>query len=281
MKVLIVGLGLIGGAYAYRLKNKGYEVYASDLDIESINYAKEHSYIDDGSLDAKDFISKVDMIILAIYPQAILNFLKENSKFFNKNQIITDVCGVKSSFVVEATKLSKPAIYCSHHPMAGREKSGVKYSKECKFEGANFLVTPTRETPYSVVETLKKLGTDLGFKRLSVMDIYEHDRMIGFTSQLAHAIAVSLVNSDNNPDNTKLYIGDSYRDLTRIAMINDTLWSELFLENKDNLIKHIECFEKNLDVLKCALINDDKKTLESLFKSSTVIRKEMEKKWRN
>ncbi len=278
MKVLIVGLGLIGGAYAYRLKNKGYTVYAADLNEESINYAKEHDYIDDGSTNAADFISKADMVILSIYPQAILEFLKKNAKYFNENQIITDVCGVKSSFVLEATKLSKPATYCSHHPMAGREKSGVKYSKECKFEGANFLITPTRETSYAIVEKLRTLGTDLGFKRITAMDIYEHDKMIGFTSQLAHAIAVSLVNSDNNPDNTKNYIGDSYRDLTRIAMINDTLWSELFLENKENLIKHIECFEKNLDELKCALMNDDKKTLEALFKSSTVIRKEMEKK---
>ena len=165
--------------------------------------------------------------------------------------------------------------------MAGREKSGVKFSKECKFEGANFLITPTSDTAYKTVEVLKQLGTDLGFKRITAMDIYEHDKMIGFTSQLAHAIAVSLVNSDNNPDNTKNYIGDSYRDLTRIAMINDTLWSELFLENKENLINHIENFEKNLDELKVALKNDDKKTLEALFKSSTAIRKEMEKKWRN
>ena len=146
MKVLIVGLGLIGGAYAYRLKNKGYEVYAADLDMEAINYAKEHSYIDDGSTNVLDFIPLVDMIILSIYPQAILEFLKKNAKYFKENQIITDVCGVKSSFVLEATKLSKPAIYCSHHPMAGREKSGVKYSKECKFEGANFLITPTENT---------------------------------------------------------------------------------------------------------------------------------------
>ncbi len=278
MKVLIVGLGLMGGAYAYRLKNKGYTVYANDLDEESIEYAKSHSFIDDGSVNAKDYIEIVDIIILAIYPQAILNFLKNNSKYFNKNQIITDICGVKSSFVLEATKLSEPAIYCSHHPMAGREKSGVKYSKECKFEGANFLITPTLKTPYSVVQTLTKLGKDLGFKNITAMDIYEHDKMIAFTSQLAHAIAVALVNSDNNPDNTKNYIGDSYRDLTRIAMINDTLWSELFLENKDNLVKYIDSFEKNLDEIKCAIKNDDKKELEKLFKSSTVIRKEMEKK---
>ena len=278
MKVLIVGLGLIGGAYAYRLKNKGYTVYAADLNSESIEYAKVHSYIDAGSTNALDFINDADMIILSIYPQAILEFLKKNAKYFKENQIITDVCGVKSSFVIEATKLSKPAIYCSHHPMAGREKSGVKFSKECKFEGANFLITPTSDTTYKTVEVLKQLGADLGFKRITAMDIYEHDKMIGFTSQLAHAIAVSLVNSDNNPDNTKNYIGDSYRDLTRIAMINDTLWSELFLENKENLINHIENFEKNLDELKVALKNDDKKTLEALFKSSTAIRKEMEKK---
>lgn len=277
MKVLIVGLGLMGGAYAYRLKNKGYNVYAYDINEDAIKIAKEKNYIDDGSTNVLDYIEKADMIILCIYPQMIIEFLKENAKYFKPTQIITDICGVKSSFVEEATKLALPATYVSHHPMAGREKSGVEYSNEVKFEEANFIITALDDTNSVAIDILKKMGEDLGFKRITVIDPKNHDRLIGFTSQLAHAIAVSLVNSDDNPNETKKFIGDSYRDLTRIAMINDNLWCELFLENKDFLFEHIKRFEFELDILKQALANDDKETLKKLFKSSTKTRKEMEK----
>ncbi len=280
MKVLIVGLGLMGGAYAYRLKNKGYNVYAYDINEDAIKIAKEKNYIDDGSTNILDYIEKADMIILCIYPQMIIEFLKENAKYFKPTQIITDICGVKSSFVEEATKLALPATYVSHHPMAGREKSGVEYSNEVKFEEANFIITALDDTNSVAIDILKKMGEDLGFKRITVIDPKNHDRLIGFTSQLAHAIAVSLVNSDDNPNETKKFIGDSYRDLTRIAMINDNLWCELFLENKDFLFEHIKRFEFELDILKQALANDDKETLKKLFKSSTKTRKEMEK-WEN
>lgn len=280
MRVLIVGLGLMGGAYAYRLKNKGYNVYAYDINEDAIKIAKEKNYIDDGSTNILDYIEKADMIILCIYPQMIIEFLKENAKYFKPTQIITDICGVKSSFVEEATKLAIPATYVSHHPMAGREKSGVEYSNEVKFEEANFIITALDDTNSVAIDILKKMGEDLGFKRITVIDPKNHDRLIGFTSQLAHAIAVSLVNSDDNPNETKKFIGDSYRDLTRIAMINDNLWCELFLENKDFLFEHIKRFEFELDILKQALANDDKETLKKLFKSSTKTRKEMEK-WEN
>ena len=284
MKVLIVGLGLMGGAYAYRLSNKGYTVYGSDLDIEAIDYALDKKFIENGSVDPKDFIEKSDVIILAIYPQAILSFMEKYQGLFHEGQIITDICGVKSEFIFDAIKLAKPAVYLSHHPMAGREKSGIHYSTECVFGGANFLITPTKEELANLskdaedaIAVLKKIGTDLGFTHISVMDIEKHNRMIGFTSQLTHAIAVSLVNSDHDED-TKYYIGDSYRDLTRIAMINDSLWSELFLENRAYLLEHIASFEMELNLLKMALYKEDKEALCKLFKSSTKIRKEMEKK---
>ena len=276
MKVLIVGLGLMGGAYAYRLSNKGYTVYGSDLDIDAIDYALDKKFIVNGSVDPKDFIKEADLIVLAIYPKAILSFVEKYKDLFHKGQIITDICGVKSDFVKEAYELSKPATYCSHHPMAGREKIGIRYSTECVFGGANFLITPTEGVEEFAIDTLKHLGVDLGFSNISVMDIQKHNRMIGFTSQLTHAIAVSLVNSDHDED-TKYYIGDSYRDLTRIAMINESLWSELFLENRNYLLEHIASFEFELNLLKMALYREDKEALCKLFRSSTKIRKEMEK----
>lgn len=276
MNVLIVGLGLMGGAYAYKLKNKGYTVYATDINQGAIDYAIDNEYINGGDINPEKFIKSSDVIILAIYPKLVLEFIDKYKHLFNEKQIITDICGVKSTFVYDAIKNSYPAKYVSHHPMAGREKSGVNYSNEVSFGGANYIITVTDDSDKEAVEVLRKIGADLAFSRITVIDVKTHDEMIGFTSQLTHAIAVSLVNSDHNP-NTKFFIGDSYRDLTRIAKINEELWSELFLENKENLLHHIESFENELDILKKALKNENKEELKEIFKHSTLIRKEMDK----
>lgn len=276
MKVLIIGLGLIGGSYAMSLSKNGYEVYGVDQQENAIQFALERGWICDGSKEPDKFLAQADLILLAIYPQAILRFLAQYQSYFREGQIITDVCGVKTSFIKEATRLAGNAVYCSHHPMAGKEMVGITYADARIFYNANFLITPLPQTPASAVTCLQKLATDMGFGKCSVITPEHHDEMIGFTSQLTHAIAVSLVNSDQSEE-TKNFIGDSYRDLTRIAKINETLWSELFLENKSALLKHIENFEKELDVLKDALNANDKEKLNLLFKKSTNKRKEMEK----
>ena len=276
MKICIVGLGLIGGSYAMGLTKKNHEVYGIDKNIDTINFALDKGYIKYGTTDNYEILKEMDLIILAIYPQSILNFLAENSEYFNSQQVITDVCGIKTSFVSKASLLAGDAVYLSHHPMAGREKIGIEYSDCSIFNGANFLITPIENTPSFAIELLENIGKDLEFGRITVITPERHDKMIGFTSQLTHAIAVSLVNSDHDEE-TKSFIGDSYRDLTRIAMINEKLWSELFLENKTELLSHIENFEAELDTLKEALKNDDKEKLNELFKHSTVVRKKMEK----
>lgn len=276
MKICIVGLGLIGGSYAMGLSKKGHQVYGIDNNPQTIQYAKDRGYILDGSDRDSSIIEECDCLILAIYPQAILSFLQEHQSCFKKNQLITDVCGVKNSFVRKATILAGKATYLSHHPMAGKEKIGIQYADDKIFKGANFIITPMKETPKQAMDKLTSLAQDLEFGRISVVSIEKHDQMIGFTSQLTHAIAVSLVNSDQAED-TKSFIGDSYRDLTRIAMINEALWSELFLENRDALLKHIENFEVELCALKKALIQGDSNVLKELFKKSTNIRKKMEK----
>ena len=276
-KILVVGLGLMGGAYCYNLsKLDDYELYGVDVNYHAIDYAKEHNYIIDGDITPEDLIPKMDIIILAIYPQAIIHFLENYRSLFNENQIITDISGVKTSFLEKAKKLSLPADYCSHHPMAGREKVGIEYSEKVIFKDANFLVIPCDDTKEESIMAISKLGYDLGFKNVTKMSMTEHDNLIAYTSQLAHAIAVSLVNADTN-ENTEKFIGDSYRDLTRIAMINENLWSELFLENKEYLIKHIIEFEYQLDILKKALVDNNKEKLKELFIESTRIRRGMEK----
>lgn len=160
--------------------------------------------------------------------------------------------------------------------MAGREKIGIEYADDKIFNGANFIITPLEETPQQAMDVLKEIAQDLNFGKITTVSLDKHDQMIGFTSQLTHAIAVSLVNSDYAED-TQRFIGDSYRDLTRIAMINEILWSELFLENRETLLKHIENFESELNVLKLALKQGDRALLQELFIKSTNIRRKMEK----
>ncbi len=276
MRILIVGLGLIGGSYAMGLSKKGHIVYGMDKDVHAIQYAQQKGFILESNLQNRELVSNVDLIILSIYPQAIVEFMKEYQAYFKASQIITDVCGVKGSFIYQVQQYVGLATYVSHHPMAGKEKIGIEFADDTIFKGANFLITPLENTPLPAIKQLDGIARDLGFKTITVISPEKHDQMIGFTSQLTHAIAVSLVNSDHDKD-TVHFIGDSYRDLTRIAMINERLWSELFLENRDALLTHIEAFENELNGLKAALKENDKEKLEELFQRSTEIRRKMEK----
>lgn len=275
MKILVVGLGLMGASYAHGLKKKGHIVYGADINKDSIEYAKENNIIDDGDIEPIKYIKDVDLLILGLYPFDILDFIKKYHSYFSSNLIITDLCGVKRHFIDNACALSKPATYISHHPMAGREKAGARYNDPSIFNNANFLIIDNNSSQREI-NVLKDIARDLNFGRISVISPAKHDKMIGFTSQLTHAIAVSLVNSDTEED-TNLFIGDSYRDLTRIAKINKDLWSELFFSNKDFLINEIDNFEKELEKLKNALINDDSISLKEIFVKAKSKREKMEK----
>lgn len=276
MKILIVGLGLIGGAYAKKLTELGHEVYGSNHRQPAIDFAISRSYIREGNIDPIKYLEICDVVILATYPSHIIDFLKRYNRFFREGQLITDVCGIKSNYIVEATKIAKPATYLAHHPMAGREKIGIEYAHEVSFAKANYIITPIKGYDYDekYINILKEIGEGLGFNHITMLDTKSHDFMIGYTSQLAHAIAVALVNSDTKED-TKLFIGDSYRDLTRIAMINENLWAELFLENKKFLSQNISNFIEQLELIKDALEDHDPDALKDLFIKSTKHRKEM------
>ena len=276
MKILIVGLGLIGGAYAKKLTELGHIVYGSNHRQKSIDFAIENKYIKEGNIDPTNYIKNVNLIILGTYPSHILDFINKYKHLFTKDLVITDVCGVKSKYLLEATNNSLPATYLSHHPMAGREKKGIEFSHLVSFDQANYIITTVNNYKYSdyAYNMINNLGVELGFKNIKELNYLDHDFMIGYTSQLAHAIAVSLVNSDTK-ENTKYFIGDSYRDLTRIAMINEVMWTELFLENKDFLIQNIDNFMNELQKIRDAIKNNDTETLKELFIKSTNRRKEM------
>lgn len=263
MKIFIVGLGLIGASIAEGLKNN-HQVYGHDL--ISNERAIEKGLIIDSNLN---HLSSADLVILALYPKDNVTFFKTHKNLFKKGQIIMDVSGTKVMMIDQLEELlDEGFIYVSTHPMAGKEKKGIEYADKKIFNQANFIICETKFQTTEAIRVVSDLAFELGFKKVSILDRYAHDRLIGFTSQLPHALAVSLVNSDIYKE-TSSFIGDSYRDLTRIAMINETLWQELFFENKKVLIEEINRFETELDKIKRALVLEDCEALKELFILST------------
>ena len=170
-----------------------------------------------------------------------------------------------------------PVEFIASHPMAGKEVSGVKYANDQMFQQANFIITPTDKNTDSAVSFLKEFAKELNFANISILTPMKHDEMIGYVSQLTHVIAISLMNANDNPDLVN-YTGDSFRDLTRIARINEHLWTELFFLNKDNLIREIDDFEAALQALKQTLLDEDGDTLKQMMITSTQRRSRFDKK---
>ena len=271
MNICIIGLGLVGGTYALALREnpKINKIAAIDINQEAINKAIELGIIDNGGTDSKDFLPEADLVIISLYPKLILDFIKDNLDNFKKGAIITDAAGVKKSIMDEVNKIPLEADFIFGHPMAGREKIGLQYADKNIFKNANYILTPNEKNKSENIATLKEIIYSMGFKNVSEITADAHDEIISFTSQLTHAIAVALVNSDNMKFDTNRFVGDSYRDLTRIAKINSKLWSELFLENKENLIHKIDEKKKKMEYIKNALLNDDADALEKEFQEST------------
>lgn len=275
---LIVGLGLIGGSYAIALHKQGFRVTAVDVNPDSIAYALEQGIIDAGSVDPDSgFVGEADYVVFALYPTAMTEWLAAHQHQFRPGTLLTDVCGVKRAVLYRAQEMLRSDLeFIGSHPMAGREVGGVRNADDRIFQGANFIVTPTERNTPEAIEFAMELGRMLGFSRISQLSPEEHDRMIGYLSQLTHAIAVTLMNANDSPHLVD-YTGDSFRDLTRIAKINEHLWSELFELNKDILIPEIDCFISVLEDLKQTLARGDTQELQRLFVQSTQRRKQFDR----
>lgn len=277
--VLIIGLGLIGGSYAMGLTRMGYSVSAIDTNKESIDYAIEKGIIEKGATKAdENLISEADAIIFGLYPTVFLKWVEENQKFFKPGLLITDVTGVKEAVVYKIQDMLRDDVeFIAAHPMAGREVSGVQNSDDIIFRGANYIVVPTEKNTEEAIEWCKRLGKMLGFANIAVLSPKEHDKMIGYVSQLTHCIAVSLMNC-NNFENVEKFTGDSFRDLTRIARINENLWSELFFMNKDTLIEEMDNFIEEMTLIKKYMENNDAESLKQKMRQSTERRMKFDKK---
>ena len=269
-KILIVGLGLLGGSYAHGLTDVGFDVSAIDIEQESIDYAIETRYIKDGQVAVtKEYVSQFDIVIFALYPKVFVKWLKDYQDFLKKGAIITDVTGVKAWLDKEIRSFIRDDIeYVLAHPMAGREVYGVKNSNKAIFKGANYIVIPNSKASEEAISLIEDLGRLLGFKNVVRLSNEEHDEMIGFLSQLTHCIAVSLMTCKESKHLVE-YTGDSFRDLTRIARINENMWSELFLLNKEELLRQMDLFLKQFTKLKETIENDDVEEMKSIMRVST------------
>ncbi len=269
-KILIVGLGLMGGSYARGLTDAGMEVGAVDTDEDAIQFALQQGWLAHGRSTADaEYIGQFDLLVFALYPHTLLSWVEQHQHCIREGALLTDVTGVKGAVVSRVQEMLRPSLeFIGAHPMAGRECSGVRNAKKEIFYGANYIITPTaRNTPRGIAEC-RALGEMLGFGKISVLTPEEHDSMIAYLSQLTHCIAVSLMTC-RNPEGLELYSGDSFRDLTRIAKINDEMWSELFCLNKAALLGQMELFSAAFAQLKAAVEADDVDTLRRMMRLST------------
>lgn len=271
MKIVIVGLGNIGGSFALAIKESGldHEVYAIDKDVTALRTAEEQKLIIKGFESPSEIVPDADFIIFSVYPLILEDVVRAYIPYLSDNTIITDVTGVKRTLIGKIEPLLPEKVdFIFSHPMAGRENSGLAFASARVFQGANYLITPTKRNHRSNIDFLTQFVKDIGFKNVTEITPEFHDEIIGFTSQLTHTIAVSLINSDVVERNTKEYTGDSYRDLTRIANINEKLWPELFIMNKDYLVEHIDNFKMQLDKLAKAIDDEDVETMEDMMVES-------------
>ena len=268
-KILIVGLGLIGGSYAEALSSGGYEVGAIDCNADSIAFALEKGWISSGRADTDgEYIGKFDLIVFALYPHIFIDWIKQNQRFIRPGALLTDVTGVKCSVVYEVQKLLRKDLeFIGAHPMAGREVSGVRNAKKEIFTDANYIVTPTESNTLEAIAACEALGRAIGFKNISTLTPEKHDEIVGFLSHLTHCIAVALMISKESEHMCE-YTGDSFRDLTRIAKINDVMWSELFMLNKTELLAQMKLFEAAFDRLRISIEQDDTDALREMMRLS-------------
>ena len=279
MKILIVGLGLLGGSYARGLKRFGFRIGAITKEQKDIDYALREGIIDEGTTELDErLIGEADLVVFALYPHIFVEWIREYQGLLKSGALLTDVTGVKRSVVYRIQDMLREDVeFIAAHPMAGREVSGVENSTEKMFIGANYIVTPTAKNTPEAIQTCVEIGRLLGFSRVATLSPEEHDEMIGFLSQLTHCIAITLMTC-NDKENMEKFTGDSFRDLTRIARINDLMWSELFITNKDALLNQMNLFIDKFTELKNMLETEDVDGMRAMMRYSTARREKFDKK---
>jgi len=269
MKIGILGLGLIGGSLAKVYKEAGHEVYAYDCDKATMEFAQVDGVVH-GVMD-ENTIAECDAVLLAVYPAACMEYLKAMSPYIAKTSLVMDMSGTKRTVCETGFALAKEYGYTfvGGHPMAGTQFSGYKYASAELFKGAPMVVVPAVHDDIRLYERIKNILSPVGFGKISYTTAEKHDELIAFTSQLAHVVSNAYVKSPTARSH-KGFSAGSYKDLTRVAWLNETMWTELFLENKDCLIREIDIIIASLNEYKNAMEQNDGETLKSLLRDGRV-----------
>ena len=265
MTVGICGLGLIGGSMAKAYEAAGHKVLGADIDKATLGYARLAGIID-GELD-DNALGECELIFIALYPQKAIEYLERIAPLVSEKTVVIDLCGTKKLICEKGFALAKKYgfTFIGGHPMAGKQYSGIKYSSATLFKGAPMVLVPPKYDDISFIDGIKKMLAPAGFGRLSVTTAEAHDGMIAFTSQLAHVVSNAYVKSPTAKGH-KGFSAGSYKDVTRVAWLNENMWTELFLENKEPLLFELDTIIKSLSEYRDAIENNDSETLRSLLK---------------
>jgi prephenate dehydrogenase len=266
VNVGIVGLGLIGGSMAKSIKVRtAHSVWGVDLDAETMTLARLSGAID-GALTAQN-LPDCDLVLVAIRPKAAVNWVQANAALIQKGAILVDLCGVKRSVCEQLAPIAKASgfAYIGGHPMAGRERGGYVHSSEELFTGASMILTPDQNTDMLMLETLKAFFTDIGFAGLTFSTPDEHDRIIAYTSQLAHLVSSAYIKSPE-AQRRRGFSAGSFRDMTRVAHLDEAMWTELFMDDADYLTEQLEILIDHLNEYRAALTARDAEKLQQLLK---------------
>ena len=274
MKILIVGLGLIGGSYCKAITSyTNHEVYGLNRNQKVIEDAVKCGCIIRGA-DTSE-LDLFDMVIVCLHPQPTEQFMRDNMSKFKKGCILTDVCGIKGQMTINMTKLAAEhgVNYVGTHPMAGKERFGFDFSDGSLFIGANFIETPLPETDKNSVLTVETLARDMGFGKIVETSPFDHDSIIAYTSQLAHVVSSAYVKSPTMQKELGFSAG-SFKDMTRVATLNETMWTTLFMSNRDCLVFEIDELIKHLTEYRDAIADNNSDTLEQLLKDGRILKEE-------
>jgi prephenate dehydrogenase len=272
----VIGLGLIGGSLAKAFnQNTDHNVYGYDADTETMQRAKLVNAVEEELTD--EILPQCDVLILALYPHTTREVIREKAPLIKKGCIVIDCCGVKGSVcpVCEKAAEENGFVFIGGHPMAGVEHAGFEYAKKTLFSNASMILTPAAGTMIDVVDKAKKLFLSIGFSQVQIATPEEHDKIIAFTSQLAHIVSSAYIKSPSAPKRAGFSAG-SYKDLTRVAMLSEDMWTELFLENRDNLAREIDTIIEHLKEYSDAIKADDEVRLCTLLRDGRLRKEEID-----
>ena len=276
MNIGIIGLGLIGGSFAKAYKAAGHTVYAAEIDKSTLDFA-----VLSGALDApldSGAIGRCDLILIALYPRAAIEFLDKTARHIPRSAIVIDCCGTKKSICDAGFKAASQYgfTFVGGHPMAGTENSGFKHSKANMFKGASMIIVPPVYDDIQFFEKIKEILAPAEFGRITVTTAEKHDAMIAFTSQMAHLVSNAFIKSPTVLEH-KGFSAGSYKDMTRVAWLNERMWAELFLENKENLLHELDLFLASLKEYRDALQKEDVQKLQSLLLDGKRLKEEVDR----